>query len=803
MSHGAALVIGAGVGGVKASLDLAALGARVFLCDNSPTIGGKLMLTDKWFPDNHCGLCQLLPPELDDSSQYCLRRGLTNSAIEALTSTEVAEIDGKAGHFGVTVVSGGARRRIEVGAIILSAGFAESDARALSQYGYSRFPNVLTSVDLERMLSPSGPTGGALRRPSDGEIPTSVAFLQCVGSRDAAHRYCSSACCMYGIKEASMIKAGHPRIATHVFFMDLRAFGKGHHRYFQRARDNSGVIFTRCRVPQVRQDFRTEDLLLTVTAPDGALRLERFGMVVLSVGQSPSPGLPLLARTLGIGLNQFGFCQSMPYSAVQSTRDGVFVCGSVSGPKDISESVIEAGAAAVRASRFITGSRPLSAGPGSAAQPELRTGVEGSPPPAVVVIGAGLAGLEVAASLADAGTSVHLVERTGTLGGHLNHVHSTLEHGATHALIQKLKSKATEDARIRLYRETEVASVRGYAGHFSVVLKGRDGMTALEADAIVVSSGGEASLPAGYMAGESESVITQSELEDRLFSGRDLTTVNSVVMVQCVGSREASRPYCSRVCCSEALKNAISLRQSRPDIEVAILYRDIMSYGLAETFYRQAREMGVLFVRYDPEEKPVVAKESGKLRVSVREPVLGGSIVFEPDLVVLSQAIVPPDNGRLATMLGVKLNDDGFFSEAEPNFRPLDLRDGIFVCGLAHSPRGIDETIAQAAAVAGRVLSTLSPLTAASRTVSETVQRKCRRCELCIAACEYSARAKDDETDDIVVREILCRGCGACVVACPSGAARLKGANEDIFDLLDAAAATAADAAPRGAREKA
>jgi heterodisulfide reductase subunit A-like polyferredoxin len=803
MTRGAALVIGAGVGGVKASLDLAALGAKVYLCDNSPTIGGKLMLTDKWFPDNHCGLCQLLPPDLDDSSQYCLRRGLTNSAIEVLTSTEVAAVDGEAGHFGVTVVSRGSTRRLEVGAIILSAGFAESDARALSQYGYSRFPNVLTSIDLERMLSPSGPTGGALRRPSDGEIPASVAFLQCVGSRDAAHRYCSSACCMYGIKEASMIKASHPRLATHVFFMDLRAFGKGHYRYLQRARENAGVIFTRCRVPQVRQDFRTNDLLLSVMAENGALRLERFGMVVLSVGQSPSQGLPYLARTLGVGLNQFGFCQTMPYSAVQSTRDGVFVCGSASGPKDISESVIEAGAAAARASRFITGSRSLFDGPGVASRPGVGTPVGGTPPPAVIVIGAGLAGLEVASSLAGAGTIVHLVERTGSLGGHLNHIHTTLEHGATRPLLDKLKSRATEDTRIRLYRETEVASVRGYAGHFSVVLKGKDGMTDLEAAAIVVSSGGEACLPSGYMAGESERVITQSELEDRLSSGRDLTIVNSVVMVQCVGSREASRPYCSRVCCSQALKNAIFLRRSRPDIEIAILYRDIMSYGLAEDFYRQAREMGILFVRYDPEEKPVVARGSGKLTVRVREPVLGGSIVFEPDIVVLSQAIVPPDNGRMATILGVKLNDDGFFSEAEPNFRPLDLRDGIFVCGLAHSPSGVDETIAQAAAVAGRVLSTLSPLAAANRTVSETVQRRCRRCELCIAACEYGARAKDDETDDIVVRDILCRGCGACVVACPSGAARLKGANEDVFDLLDAAAAAAADAALGGARERA
>jgi heterodisulfide reductase subunit A-like polyferredoxin len=238
------------------------------------------------------------------------------------------------------------------------------------------------------------------------------------------------------------------------------------------------------------------------------------------------------------------------------------------------------------------------------------------------------------------------------------------------------------------------------------------------------------------------------------------------------------------------LKNALKLKEASPDIEVAVLYRDIMSYGFKEEYYTRAREKGVCFVRYELDSKPEVKQEGDRLTVEVVEPVLGGRLKLEPDMLVLSTGIIPGDNGYLADILSVELDKDGFFHEAEEKFRPVDfLRDGIYVCGLAHSPCGIEETMTQARAAAGRAVSllTLKQL-GAGRIVSETVQRQCRKCQMCITVCPYGARARDEETGEIVVREALCQGCGACVVACPSGAAKIRGFRDrQVFSLIDAA----------------
>ena len=216
----------------------------------------------------------------------------------------------------------------------------------------------------------------------------------------------------------------------------------------------------------------------------------------------------------------------------------------------------------------------------------------------------------------------------------------------------------------------------------------------------------------------------------------------------------------------------------------------MMSYGFKEEYYTHAREKGVTFIRYEPDDKPEVRQEEKGLVVEVTEPVLGGKLVLQPDLVILSPAVVPNDNTSLASILGVDLNEDGFFQEAEVKFRPVDfLTAGIFVCGLAHSPRAIEESITQAQAAAQSAVSLLAKEQLVSgKVVSETVQRQCRQCELCVQVCPYDVRLKDEETNEIVVREALCRGCGACVVACPSGAAKLRGfKDKQIFSLIDAA----------------
>ncbi len=413
----AVLVIGAGIGGIKASLDLAEAGHKVYLCERSPSIGGTLVQMDKWFPDNHCGMCQILPTFFrDSSSQFCLRRGLIHPNIELLPLTEIKAVEGEAGDFRVTVNSRPAGvnpelcigcglcaqicpvktaskfneglasrqaidaphpyivphiytidwdsctkcgacvekcptqaiqldevemvRQLQVGAIILSTGFEEFDPRLATQYGYKRYPNVVTSIELERILSPSGPSEGELLRPSDSRAPESVAFLQCIGSRDSQRDYCSSACCMYALKEATLIKQANHQIDVHIFFMDLRAFGKGYHRYYEQARDELGVKFTRCRVPVIKEDPQTRDLILAVIAEDEALAKRQFELVVLSVGQTPSPRFQELCQILGVEQNQWGFCQTKPFSPADTTKEGVYVCGCASSHKDIADTLI-------------------------------------------------------------------------------------------------------------------------------------------------------------------------------------------------------------------------------------------------------------------------------------------------------------------------------------------------------------------------------------------------------------------------------------------------------------------------------
>lgn len=999
----AVLVIGAGVAGMKASLELAEAGYTVYLCERKPSIGGALVQMDKWFPDNHCSLCQMLPTlNRDRSAQHCLRRGLVHPNIEMLYNTEVTGLQGQAGDFKVTVGTNStgvdeqlcigcglcaevcpvevesefdeglsrkkaidvpnpyatprlyaidwekctrcgecvnkcptkaiqlepkeSTRQLQVGAIILSTGFEEFDPRLATQYGYRRYPNVITGIELERVLSPGGPSQGELVRPSDGGAPESIAFLQCIGSRDSRRDYCSSACCMFAVKEATLIRQTRPQTGVHIFFMDLRAFGKGYHRYYERARDELGVHFTRCRVPVVKEDPQTHDLMLTVVSEDGTPVRRQFGMVVLSVGQTPAPKFGELCQLLGVDTNRWGFCQTQPFSTVETSREGIYVCGSAAGPGDIADTVIEAGAAAGEAARWLElpSTRPTEkeqvekqaeeegpkiavflcgcGGEGGSAldleqladyvsksrgvvhveqmpylclgdsmeaigkrlkehetnrlvlgacsllvnesmrdkvaaqagldpaavrvvnlredlvwvhrdQPDMALAKAKSllamavedvrqldyPPvsmstviPRALVIGGGIAGITAALSIAQRGIEVHLVERSSELGGNLKEIYATLESGDTQTLLRDNIEQISHSPDIHLHMESEVVAVSGCAGNFRVSIKEKDdSLNVWEAGAIIAATGGDEYRPAEYLYGQNAKVLTQRELEKRLFGGEiDPGGLSSVVMIQCVGSRDEDRPYCSRVCCSQALQNALKLKEANPGIEVNVLYRDMMSYGFKEEYYTLAREKGVQFIRYELNSKPEVTQDKEKLLVELIEPVVGGRLVLEPDLVVLSTGIIPNDNRTLADILGVETDEDGFFCEAEEKFRPVDfLRDGIYVCGLAHSPRGVEETITQARAAAQRAASLLtSKQLETGRVISETVQRLCRKCEMCITVCPYDARGRDEETGEIVVREALCQGCGACVVACPSGAAKIRGFKDrQVFSLIDAA----------------
>ena len=330
--------------------------------------------------------------------------------------------------------------------------------------------------------------------------------------------------------------------------------------------------------------------------------------------------------------------------------------------------------------------------------------------------------------------------------------------------------------RIEVHLRSEVVAFRGQAGDFSAIIKGEGAERQVQIGAVILATGAEEYRPQGFGYGSSESVLTQSELDQGLTSGRLRPEgLRSVVMIQCVGSRDQEHPWCSRYCCLEALQNALKLKESNPALEVYVLYRDMMSYGPREELFSRAREAGVIFLRYeDPREIEVEPSEGLLVRVN--------GMTLEADLVVLSTGAVPRrQNRRLAELFGLELSPEGFFKEAEVKFRPVEaLREGIYLSGGCHSPRPWGEVVLQARAAAQRALSLLKGAElVTSRPISTVNERRCSGCGLCVEGCPYGARVLDEELRVARVRGPLCQGCGVCASLCPNGAAKLEGSRED------------------------
>ncbi len=416
-----------------------------------------------------------------------------------------------------------------------------------------------------------------------------------------------------------------------------------------------------------------------------------------------------------------------------------------------------------------------------------------------LVVGGGLAGMTAALSIAQQGHEVYLIEKETDLGGLARRIYSTLDGLDVPALIRGLKQSVFRHPAIHVYTGAAITGASGYIGNFTTRVQSDRGAVDIRHGATVIAVGADVHRPSEYLYGEHGGVVTHLELEERIAAGDEkIVGAGCVVMIQCVGCRNEDRNYCSRVCCGESIKNALRLKEINPGMDVYILYRDIRTYGLLENHYRAASDKDVKFIRYEPDDKPAVeaAEAEGRpvVRVAVTDPVLGQRLSIDADVVVLAAAVIPSPGAKdLAQWFKISLGPDGFFKEAHVKLRPVEFStDGVFLCGQAHYPKYIPETINQAYGAAGRVLTLLShDFVKVSGSVCEVNEKKCMGCGACSSACAYGAieLVPTKLGPKASVNPVLCKGDGLCNAKCPTGAIFLKHfKDEEILSQIDAAA---------------
>ena len=985
---GAVLVVGAGVAGMQAALDLANSGYYVYLTDRSPTIGGIMAQLDKTFPTNDCSMC-IISPKLVEVGRHL--------NIEVLPDTEVQALDGDLGHFravlnnypryldpvkctgcgdcrkvcpvravnefnagldlreatyirypqavplafaidrqvcigcglcgqvclagAINYLDTARQREIDVGAVILTVGNEVFDPTRLQSYNYANQPNVVTSLEFERILSASGPYRGHLMRPYDREEPKKIAWLQCVGSRDVkTNPYCSAVCCMYAIKEAVIAKEhAHGDLDTAIFYMDMRTYGKDFEHYYNRARNEHGVRFIRSRVHSIDPEGEC-DLRISYVNEQGEKKSEVFDLVVLSVGFQVSESVKDLARRLGVELNQHHFAKTDPFLPVATSRPGVYVCGTFQCPKDIPQSVMEASAAAAACSATLsearwTRTKTKEAPPERAVgQDDPRVGVfvcncginiggivdvpavreYARTLPHVVhvednlytcsqdtqvkisgviekyrlnrvvvaactplthesmfretltdvglnkylfemanirnqdswvhmkepdratakakdlvrmavarasllkpllekpleitqralIIGGGIAGMTAALNLADQGFESIIIEKEKDLGGNARHLGRTIEGLEVQKFLNRLIERVQAHKNLQVLTQALVVGFSGYKGNFTTEVLVGPGMyeRKINHGATIVATGAQEYRPREFLYGEHEGVMTLLELGQKISQRYEVAKWKRVAMIQCVGSRNAENPNCSRICCQGAVKYALQLKDINPDLEVVILYRDMRMYGFLEDYYVAARNRGVMFARYDLDNLPLVKSEDNDLSVTFNDHVLHRPIKMPVDAVVLSAATRAADTEELASLLKIPRSADGFFIEAHAKLRPVDFAsEGIFLCGMAHSPKLINESIAQAMAAASRAGAFLADIRQTiSGVIAYVEPDRCAACLVCVKTCPFGVpRINEDNVSEI--NTALCQGCGTCASECPAKVIQLAHYEDEKF----------------------
>ena len=411
-----------------------------------------------------------------------------------------------------------------------------------------------------------------------------------------------------------------------------------------------------------------------------------------------------------------------------------------------------------------------------------------------LVVGGGLAGMTSALSIANQGYEVHLLEKEANLGGMALRIPTTLEGLDVQDYLKDLIRKIYQHPLVYVSHSAKITDVSGYVGNFVTTVTSEGRTKTIKHGAAILATGAVEYRPTEYLYGKTDRVMTSVEMGEQIaLKNKRLTDAKTLVIIQCVGCRQDDRNYCSRVCCSHSIKNALKLKDINPELDIYILFRDIRTYGYSEDYYRKAADKNVKFIRYEPEKKPFVEEvnEGGSevLRVSISDPILGKYLVIDADIVSLAAAVISSEGSYEASRLfKVSINQDGFFQEAHMKLRPVDFSaEGVFLCGAAHYPKHISEAISQAYGAAGRAVALLSQQTVtASGSVCEVNENTCVSCGACVSVCTYGA-IKFSEANIAVVNSVLCKGDGLCNVVCPTSAISLKHyTDEELLSQIDA-----------------
>ncbi|VVB56180.1 CoB--CoM heterodisulfide reductase iron-sulfur subunit A [uncultured archaeon] len=997
---GSVAVVGGGIAGIQAALDLADSGFKTYLIESRPSIGGVMSQLDKTFPTNDCAMC-ILSPKLVETARH--------PNIELLAYSDVKSISGKAGDFKVKVVkkaryvdetkctgcgsctekcpskvqdeynAGMSKHKsiyipfaqaipriatidaahclyltkgkcgvckkvcgpkavdyeqkdteieLNVGSVVLATGFKPFDPSILKNYRFDH-PDVITSLQFERLLSASGPTQGHVTKQSDGKVPKNIAFIQCVGSRNPHidRKHCSSVCCMYATKESIIAKEHDPELNITIFHIDIRAYGKNFEEFYNRAQREYGIKYINSRPPEVivgannALSLKYEDFSTGVVTQD-------FDLIVLSIGLDPADSTRALAQSSGIALDDFGNIATSIESPVESSVAGIYVCGVAQGPKDIPDTVAQASAAASKAAALLSGERgtlikerkfpdekqlsPLprigvfvchcgiNIGsvvnvpgvveyartlPGVAharemlyacssdsqaaikdaiAKNDLNRVVVASCTPRTheplfqntcreaglnpylfelanirehcswvhskekeratekakgivqmavaksalfqplykqqvslinkaIVLGGGVAGMTAALDIANNGYHVTIIEKEKELGGMLREMTELYDGKKPADVLKELIGKVNGNKNINVINEAKLLKVEGYLGNFKGVVLANGKELALDFGAAVVATGARNLEPSGlFNYGKDPHVVTQAQFEKMLGKG---ISANNITMIQCVGARNKEREYCGRTCCVDAVKNAIRIKKANSKANVFVLYRDMRTYGVMEKLYENARDLGVIFIKYEADNPPKVQGGS----VLVHDHMLNQDIELASDLVVLSTPLVAGENEEINQLFKIPLDRNKFFLEAHPKLRPVDFAtDGIFLCGSAQAPKLMDEAISQASAAASRACTILSrKFIETEGAVSVVNEAKCIGCGTCVTVCPYNAPSLYDVTVNVEevtyttnkskINAASCKGCGSCAAACPAGAITAQHfSSKEIGEAIDA-----------------